>query len=646
MTIPRVLLVEDEVAHAELIRRSFEDSPYQAELVVARTIAEAREHLSGSCPDLVVADWRLPDGNSLELVTNGTVVCPVVIMTGKGDEETAVEVMKAGALDYVVKSALVFQEMPRIVERSIREWKHITQREKAERALRDSEAHFRSLIENSYDIITVIDRDALVTYVSPSIERLLGFSPGQVIGRSILDLIHPDDRPMAHDRIQTAFHEPGTTQVMLHRCWNAAGDLCYMESVGSAQLNGSEVKGVINSRDVTERTRAEEERSRLESELRQSQRLEAIGQLAGGIAHDFNNLLTVIGGHAELMEHGPELPQVVRESIREIKKAQESAASLTRQLLAFGRRQLLQPVLLDLNVAIRNIQTMVNRVLGEHIELELELSDEIGVVRADAGQIEQILMNLLVNARDALPEGGRIVVQTDVLDVSSARLPEGVSLDGSRYVMLTVRDNGVGMSEAVREHIFEPFFTTKARGKGTGLGLSTVFGIVKQSGGEIAVESVSGQGTAFTIFLPQVEGAVRAGYDSPETEPVQGEETILVVEDENGVRELVCRVLVDLGYTVLAADNAGEAVKIAAQPDLRIDLVVTDLVLPDRNGWRLMDDLKELHPRARSLYMSGYADDSISSAGRTIGPDVAFLAKPFSPAVLSRRIREVLDNQA
>ena len=384
------------------------------------------------------------------------------------------------------------------------------------------------------------------------------------------------------------------------------------------------------------------ERRQLEDQLRQSQKMEAVGRLAGGVAHDFNNLLTVISGYGDMIMRGLAPDDPLHGCIEEVLKASSRATSLTNQLLAFSRRQVIQPKVLDLNILVANMDRMLRRVIGEHIELETVLTPGLGSVKADAGQLEQVIMNLAVNARDAMPEGGRLFIRTGNVDVPhSSRLHADVR--PGCYVRLTVADTGKGMDAEIMVHLFEPFYTSKATGKGTGLGLSTVYGIVKQSGGEIVVESEPGSGATFHIYLPRIAGALDAAHPARMQPAVRaGTETILLVEDEPGVRQLVREMLHRLGYTTLEAGGGAEALRIFEQHRGGIDLLLTDVIMPQMSGRDLAARLRSLQPALKVLYMSGYTDDMLAHHG-VLEPNVYLLPKPFAPDELGAKLREVLD---
>ncbi len=391
------------------------------------------------------------------------------------------------------------------------------------------------------------------------------------------------------------------------------------------------------------------ERERLEQQLRGAQRLEAIGGLAGGIAHDFNNLLSVIMCCSSVaLERLGDLT-VQRENLLEIQKAGQRAADLTQQLLAFSRKQVLQPVSLDINQVIAGLEKMLRRILGEDIEFSLVIEEGRAEVKADPSQLEQVLTNLVVNARDAMPKGGKLTVETRKVELCEAYAARHVAVKPGAYVMLAVSDTGAGMDEKTRGRIFEPFFTTKERGKGTGLGLSMVYGIVKQSGGNIWVYSEPGRGTTFKVYLPRAEApaVVRPhseGHRAPQATSVFGTETIVVVEDEDVVRRLVGQILEDAGYEVLAAASGARALELCAARRGEIHLVLTDVIMPRMSGKALVDELAREHPKIKALYMSGYTDNAIVHHG-ILDPGTRFIGKPFSAEALCRKVREVLDEE-
>jgi two-component system, cell cycle sensor histidine kinase and response regulator CckA len=516
----------------------------------------------------------------------------------------------------------------------------VTDRLRAEEELAKRELYFRSLIEHSLDIVAVIAPGGELRYVSPSAQRILGYPPADSTGLNAFDLIHPDDRSLAEGKFRRSL-ETGTKfeQIEL-RLRHRDGSWRTLSFIGRPLPPETGMRGlIINARDLTDR-------QQLEAQLRVSQKMEGIGRLAGGIAHDFNNLLTAILGYSELMEAQLPDDEDLRSSLREIHHAGERAAALTRQLLAFSRRQVLQPRLLDLNAVVSEVEKLLRRLIGEDVALVTRLDPALGSIKADPGQLEQVLMNLAVNARDAMPEGGTLTVETAniMLDTGFAMANPGAR--SGEYAVLTVADTGIGMSDEVRSHVFEPFFTTKERGKGTGLGLATAYGIVKQSDGYITVDSEPGHGTTFRIYFPRAAGAAAAsGRGERSALSPRGTETILLVEDESGVRRLSRTILEALGYTVLEAASGDEALEIARSHAGEIHLVATDVIMPGMSGRVLWDRWRVLRPDSRVLFMSGYTDDAIARHG-VLEPGIAFLQKPFTPFSLAQKVREVLDAPA
>jgi PAS domain S-box-containing protein len=393
---------------------------------------------------------------------------------------------------------------------------------------------------------------------------------------------------------------------------------------------------------IVVRKRSEEERAKAEEHLELVQRLEAVGRLAGGVAHDFNNLLSVIINYSELAARELHDSDPVKSDILEVQKAGERAASLTRQLLAFSRKQVLEPEVLDLNESVSALESMLRRLLGEDIEIVVELSEHLRRIEADPGQIEQVIMNLAVNARDAMPRGGKLIIETTDVELDQAYADRHVGVEPGPHVLLAVTDTGCGIDAETKEHIFEPFYTTKKNGKGTGLGLSMVYGIVKQSGGNIWVYSEPGQGTTFKVYLPRVDAPTVAKEKKGASSVVEGSETVLLVEDEEGVRRLAERILTKAGYQVISARGGGDALLWCEKRGNEIDLLLTDVVMPQMSGAELAARAAKLHPDMKLLYMSGYTDDAIVEHG-VLDPGTNFIGKPFTAAALTQKVREVLD---
>ncbi len=643
----------------------------------------------------------------------------------------------------------------------------VSERKRMEEELVGSEEHFRALIENSSDLVAVIDGAGIFEFQSPSSERILGYRPEELVGRNVFDFTHPDDaglsqgsfaelvrgeRSLSQSTELRFLHKDGSWRVLevkAHQLPGRTGEVSYVlnsrdvterkqaeqvlsltrfslekaadpvhwldpegrildanesscrrygysreemlglsvfdldpelprdiwpkrweeiKKLGSITLermhrtkegelfpvevtsnhieHGGREYDVVFLRDITERKRAEDVLRQSEEQLRQAQKMEAVGQLAGGIAHDFNNVLTSIIGYSDLVLASEECADSsLRDDVREIKAAAERASALTRQILAFSRRQALRPEVLSLNDVLESMERLLRRTLGEDIDLVSFLDLDLGLVEVDANQLGQVLVNLALNARDAMRMGGRLTLETANVELSQEDSRDLPGLIPGRYVMLAVSDTGVGMDEGTRSHVFEPFFTTKEPGKGTGLGLATVYGVVKQSGGCVFVRSELGQGATFKVYLPRVEKPAkqREGIaNSPDS--VVGHETILVVEDEAAVRELVRRVLERLGYTVLTVGTGDGALIFLEETKAPVELLLTDVVLPGTlQGNELARAAGVLRPSLPVLYMSGYTRDTIVHSGR-LDEGVNYLEKPFTADQLARRVREVLDS--
>jgi two-component system, cell cycle sensor histidine kinase and response regulator CckA len=513
-----------------------------------------------------------------------------------------------------------------------------------EREITEKEGRLRALVVNAGDAILVVDEDGTPRFITGAFEEISGLSVADTLGRPGLPTVHPDDQK----RVETEFLEvsrfPNASRRMQWRQPLPAGGLRILEAVVTNRLGTPGVNGiVVTIRDITERIHAEEHRTHLEGQLQQASKMESIGRLAGGVAHDFNNLLTAVIGNADLL--GDEIPRegAAREALDEIIKASSSAASLTRQLLAFSRRQIIEPRVVALNDLIAPMHKMLSRLIGEDIELRTVLGPGAGTARVDPGLVEQIVVNLCVNARDAMPGGGTLFIETSRAVIGpqdDARHPLAAA---GEYALLTVADTGMGMSPEVRQHIFEPFFTTKPQGKGTGLGLATVYGAVRQSDGHIEVDSVPGRGTRFRIYFPIVHSpADEMPVKDGSVEVPGGRETILLVEDERFVRDLAIRTLTRLGYQVMHAVTAEDALALARSRQDPVHLLLTDVVLPGMNGRQLAAELAACHPEARVLFSSGYTRDIIAQHG-VLEDGISFLAKPYAMGELARRVRSALD---
>lgn len=512
------------------------------------------------------------------------------------------------------------------------------ERKRAEQELGRSEERYRDLVENAHDIIYSHDLQGNYTSVNRAGERITGYTHEECLSLNIADTIAPESLNKVRDLLAKKLAGEDGTAYEIEILAKDGKRIAVEVNTKLILQDGAPVGVQGIARDVTDR-------KHLEEQLRQSQKMEAIGQLAGGVAHDFNNLLTAINGYSTLALQRLEDAQPVKSYLEEVKKAGDRAANLTRQLLAFGRKQILQPLPINLNDVVTDMNKMLRRLIGEDIVLTAKLDPALKNIQADPGQIEQVLVNLVVNARDAMPEGGTLTIETASLELDPEYAAKRVGAQPGKYVMLAVSDTGFGMTEETKGRIFDPFFTTKEKGKGTGLGLSTVYGIIKQSGGNIWVYSEPGKGTTFKVYLPESE------VDAPstakrETEgPIpSGSETILLVEDEDVVRGLARKILEQAGYKVIEAAQGEKAVQLFSEAAREIDLLLTDVVMPGISGKDVANRVTRLRPDLKVLFMSGYTDEAIVHHG-VLDSDVQFIQKPFSPASLAKKVREVLDRE-
>jgi len=628
----RVLIVEDDAADAELTMSVLKRAGYPMAFNVIDSATDFEERLAHGDYDAILCDHNLGTWtgmDALEILKRSGRDISFLVLTAVLGDEAAVEYVKRGAADYLLKDRL--ERLPVALSRALRD--------KANReALRASEAQFRRFIENLPLGVYRATPDGRVLMANPALLRMLGYDSWQELAFRNLEgggfeAGHP--RSAFCEQIEREGEATG-----LETPWKRRdGSVIFVrESARAFRADDGRVlyyDGIVE--DVTERRR-------LEEQLRQAQKMEAVGRLASGVAHDFNNLLTIIIGYSDLLFERVSARDGMRPPVEEIKKAAERAASLTRQLLAFSRKQVLQPRILDLKSLLTNVDEMLRRMIGEDIELVTHLPSGLGRVNADPGQIEQVIMNLALNARDTMPQGGQLTLEAADVELDSSYASSHESVLPGHYVMIAVSDTGIGMDAETQARIFQPFFTTKEQGKGTGLGLATTYGIVKQSEGHIGVYSEPGKGTTFKVYLPRIDQAVEviAPTQVPVDEPPRGCETILLVEDEEAVRSLARGLLESSGYEVLEANGAHEALQVGKRHKERIHLLLTDVVMPQMSGRELAEHLAPLHPETKVLYMSGYADNAVVHHG-LLDPSAFFLQKPFTADALARKLREVLD---
>ena len=620
----RILVVDDDAQMLRTITDILRVNGYDPS--TAPTGESALEQAGNPNTPVAVAliDLSLPDIDGIDLVTKLRAISDlteVVILTGNASVDSAVRAMREKSYDYLIKPVhpdRLLATLERAGERS--------ERRRAEAGRHESEERLRQIFEHVSDALFIADDAGKILDANPAACTLTGLTLEEL--RLIpLSVALPESVDVAGARPQ-----PGRG---VQRRRQGGPDQNRVLNIDAAVFAPGVL--VYTVRDLTNQTR-------LEEQLAQSQKMDAVGQLAGGVAHDFNNLLTVIMSYSSLLLGDLEESDPRRNDVQEITDAASRATGLTRQLLAFSRKQFLEPRVISLNTVVTGVEKLLRRLIGDDIELATTLEESVHTINADPGQLEQVLINLAVNSRDAMPDGGRIHITTANTRLSAEHDGRQLSAAPGEYVMLAVSDTGAGMTREVQQRVFEPFFTTKGLGKGTGLGLSTVYGIVKQSGGDLWIYSEPGKGTTFKVYFPR---ALDSDAEVPFKEEVQvaprGHETVLVVEDDPALRALSMRVLEANGYTVLLARNGLEALAIANGHDGHIDIIATDVVMPKMNGRPLVEKLLETRAEMRVLFMSGYTDDEVMRRG-VIDGRTAFLQKPFTPAQFAKKVRDVLDH--
>jgi PAS domain S-box-containing protein len=628
----RIIIVEDDPAHAEAIKRAFMASGTLADIRIAGSLREYREAGANRVPDIVLMDLNLPDGKAVEVLSSPpeSAPFPIVVMTSYGNEQVAVEAMKAGALDYVVKSPPVFTGMPGIVGRCLREWKLLRQRRQAE----EGRIRLVTAVEQARDIIMITDPDGAIQYVNRALEEFTGEPRTGLIGRNLLD------RKTGSDVIRVAWETVAQGEIWSGTITekNRAGTDCDLDLTLTPVRDerGFIYSVVAMGRDVTRE-------KQLEARFNQAQKMEAIGKLAGGIAHDFNNILSAVIGYTELSLGMAPKGEGLEKNLQEVLTAGFRARDLVKQILAFSRQSPQDKKPVQVSLIVKEVLKLLRASLPATIEIRQELRSN-GIVLADPTHIHQIMMNLCTNASHAMKETGGILsiaLIDERLDGEFAETHGGI--DPGRYVKLSVSDTGCGIRKELLDRIFEPFFTTKDKGEGTGLGLSVVHGIVKECAGTITVKSEPGAGTAFTVYLPLIKKAAEAAVGQKEEYP-PGTEHILIVDDEESIVRMWQQILEKLGYTVEVSRSALEALELFRRRTQQFDLVITDMTMPKMTGDKLAGEIHRIRPDIPIILISGYASTLSREEALALGIKAA-LMKPADTLALTKAIRHVLDNE-
>jgi two-component system, cell cycle sensor histidine kinase and response regulator CckA len=637
-----ILIVDDEPAHVEAVRRALISCDPRFRVESAATLAEFRQLVSRGVPDIAIMDLNLPDGRAVEVMTNPPEngVFPILLMTSFGNESVAVEAIKSGAIDYIVKSPEAFAAMPRTVERALREWRLLLDRKRAEIGIRESEARFHTissqfntLLDELPDLFVLHDTDLRILWLNKAAAALVQGGVAERNAQCYSFLCQgegPCDPCPVAKSIETGV---ASREIVI----TASGKVLELRAIPVLE-EGRVVSVIEVCRDISDQRKMEEQ-------LRQTQKMEAIGRLAGGVAHDFNNALLVIMGYTDMaMARLPPGDTPLHGYLQEVLNASNRSAELTRQLLALSRKQTAVQKVLNLNRLISGQLKMLGRLIGEDVELEFAPGLGLWPVLIDPSQVDQMLLNLVVNARDSIEGAGTIGIETAnvSLDQSYSQVhPDALPGD---YVRLCISDTGCGMDTGILERLFEPFFTTKEKGKGTGLGLATVYGVVNQNSGEIHAESVQREGTRFILHLPRCIGMeLEADHESRRTLP-RGAETVLLVEDNEQSLALSGLMLEECGYTVMATSSPLTACELSAQHPGGIALLLSDVVMPQLNGRELSARITALRPGIKTLFMSGYTEDIIAKRG-IITEGLNFIHKPFVLMGLAEKVRQVLDEK-
>jgi PAS domain S-box-containing protein len=629
----RILVMENDSSFAQNICHLLEsNSNLSFQVVLAKVVPGVLPPSVFESVDALLIGFHALDGTALARIAelhSQFNALPIVAVIPSAEARLGRQILEAGAAEYLAMETLTRE----LLQKSI---KYAVERMRAENALRQSEQRFHELFENAKDILFTLDLEGNVTSLNKSAEEVMGWSRSEALQLNLKSLVAAEHLNLCGQMMQRILNEEPLQHFEIAMLRKDGRKVLLQASARLIYSNGEKhgIQGM--ARDITERRQ-------LETMVQQSQKLEAVGRLSGGLAHDFNNLFCVISGHTELLTEQMEPAHPATRNLAQIKKAVDSASSLTRQLLAFSRKQVFHPRILDLNAAVVETKKMLGRLIGEQIEFFTSLHPALGTVRVDPVQLEQVLVNLVLNARDAMPQGGKLTIETGNLDLEEGARSKRAIVPAGKYVVLSVTDNGCGMDEEAQSRIFEPFFTTKELGKGSGLGLATVYGIVKQSGGFIWVYSELGQGTTIRVYLPRVDSSpAPLSLGNPRTEVRQGNETVLLVENTESLRNLAKELLKASGYAVLDAENGKEALRIASSFGGPIHLLLTDVIMPGIGGQQLAKQLTSLRPATRVLYMSGYSNDGIVQSG-ILESGAQLLEKPFTREILLRTVRQVLD---
>jgi two-component system cell cycle sensor histidine kinase/response regulator CckA len=617
----RVLLVEDNIIDAKLVTGLLRSASSTLQCRHVTQLAEALTYLEMEPPDVILLDLNLEDSAGYDTfyrVQQAAAKAAVLVLSGSDDEELAIRTVREGAQDYIVKGTFD----GRLLQRSIR---YAIERKRTEEALRRSQATIRAIFENSLDGIVIFEGTGLCLEANAAAAALVGVPRDELIGCRLADFCEKESEDV-WSNLSVTHTGRGQFWVSLKSGARRMVDYCFKASI----LPGQHLAVL---RDITEQ-------QDLEQQLRQSQKMEAVGRLAGGVAHDFNNILGIISGHAELMQLSATNP-AERTRAERIISATEKAASLTRQLLAFGRKQVMSLKLLNLSTIVDGVSSMVNCLMSAEVQINIHAGKNLGLVQADQSQLEQVIMNLATNARQAMPEGGTLTITIEKFQNGK----ENPDMPPGEYVRLSVVDTGIGMTEEVQSRVFEPFFTTKKMG--TGLGLSTVYGIIKQSGGYVTLQSAPQQGSTFSVFLPVVTNGkpVQAPAEPLKSSHVTGHETILLVDNEEDLRNATSEYLASCGYRVLTAGDGKEAVAISERHDGAISLLISEIVMPKLSSRGLIEHVRKTRSGTHVLLISGYTDEAVRTHGISLDPS-CFLQKPFTFQALGAKIRGILDKSS